>query len=122
MSPYVRETYGGWDEKWQRQHHDNDFATTPPDIISVDGTDVGVWSVSREPMRLVLRKIYLLPQFQRKGLGTKLLQQLIRESEVRGVPIELRYLRVDPVGALYERLGFKRTKEEGPHVYLRRAL
>ena len=122
MRTYVVATYGEWKEEWQRQYHDNDFSSSLPEVISVDGVDVGIWKVSRESQRLVLKKIYLLPPFQRKGLGTSLIQRLVRESEACGLPIELRYLKVNPVGSLYERLGFVRIKEEGPHIYVRRAL
>ena len=120
MRTYVEATYGDWKEEWQLQYHDNEFSLSPPEVVSIDGADVGVWKVLRERQRLVLKTIYLLPQFQRQGLGTSLIQQLIRESEDCGLPIELRYLKVNPVGALYERLGFSRIKEEGPHIYVRR--
>lgn len=122
MRTYVEATYGEWKDEWQRQYHDEEFSSSPPEVVSIDGTDVGIWKVSREPQRLVLKKIYLLPQFQRRGLGTSLIQHLIRESETCGLPIELRYLKVNPVGSLYERLGFMKIKEEGPHVYVRKAL
>lgn len=122
MRTYVEAAYGDWKEEWQRQYHDNDFSSSPPEVVSVGGADVGIWKVSHEPQRLVLKKVYLLPQFQRKGLGTSLIQQLIRESEVCGLPIELRYLKVNPVDSLYERLGFVRLKEEGLYIYVRRAL
>lgn len=122
MKPYVEATFGPWDDEWQRQRLENDFASSPHEIVIVGITDVGLWSVVREPVRLVLRKIYLLPEFQRRGIGTVLIRRLIQESEASRLPIELRYLMVNPVASLYERFGFSCLKEEPPYVYVRRAL
>ncbi len=122
MKPYVEATFGSWDDEWQRKRLENDFASFAHQIVVVGGIDVGLWSVGREPSRLVLRKVYLLPEFQRQGIGSVLVGWLIRESEASRLPIELRYLLVNPVASLYERLGFSRLREEPPYVYMRRAL
>ncbi|TMH81856.1 MAG: GNAT family N-acetyltransferase [Betaproteobacteria bacterium] len=122
MKPYVEATFGPWDDEWQRKRLENDFASFAHEIVVVGSVDVGLWSVGREPSRLVLRKIYLLPEFQRQGIGSVLVGWLIRESEASRLPIELRYLMVNPVASLYERFGFGRLKEEPPYVYMRRAL
>jgi GNAT superfamily N-acetyltransferase len=122
MKPYVEAAFGLWDDEWQRRRLENDMASSPHEIVVVGGTDVGLWSVAHEPERFLLRKIYLLPEFQRRGIGSMLLRRLIQESEASHVPIELRYLMVNPVVSFYERLGFSRLREEPPHVYVRRAL
>src|SRR5256885_8209914 len=77
MKPYVEATFGPWDDEWQRQRLENDLACSPHEIVTVRGTDVGLWSVVREPERFLLRKIYLLPEFQRLGIGSILLRRLI---------------------------------------------
>jgi GNAT superfamily N-acetyltransferase len=122
MKPFVEAAFGLWDDEWQRRRLENDMASSPHEIVVVGGTDVGLWSVVHEPERFLLRKIYLLPEFQRRGIGSILLRRLIQESEASHVPIELRYLMVNPVVSFYEHLGFSRLKEEPPYVYVRRAL
>jgi GNAT superfamily N-acetyltransferase len=122
MKSYVEATFGPWDDEWQRQYFDQAFASTPHEVVVAGGVDVGLWSVVRESERLVMRKIYLLPEFQRRGIGSALLRRLIEESEASHLPIELRYLVVNPVASLYERFGFNRLKVEPPYVYVRRAL
>ncbi len=122
MQPYVEATFGPWDDEWQRQRLENDLASSPHEIVVVGDRDIGLWSVARESERVVLRKIYLLPEFQRQGIGSILLRRLIQESEALRMPIELRYLMVNPVASLYERLGFRWLKEEPPYIYVRRAL
>jgi len=122
MKVYAEAAFGPWDDEWQRRRLENDLASSPHEIVIVGDTDVGLWSVAREPERFLLRKIYLLPQFQRRGIGSILLRRLIQKSEGSRVPIELRYLMVNPVASFYERLGFSWLKEESPYVYVQRAL
>lgn len=122
MRSYVEQTFGQWDEERQRERHAHEFASRRPDIVSFDGVDVGIWLVLREPTRLVLSKIYLLPEFQRRGIGSALLDRLIRESEGTRLPIHLRLLRVNPAISLYERKGFKVVRHEDPYVYMERPL
>ena len=120
MRSYVEQAFGEWNSDGQRARHNGDFDAIRPDIVSFNNVDVGIWSVLREPKRLVLSKIYLLPEFQRQGIGSKLLDGLIRESERTGLSIHLRLLKVNPVRSLYERKGFRIVREDGPYVYMER--
>jgi len=122
MRSYVEQTFGEWNAEEQRERLFRDFAANRPDIVSFNGEDVGIWSVVREPTRLVLSKVYLLPGFQRHGIGSKLLDLLIQESEGAGLPIHLRLLKVNPARSLYERKGFRVVREEAPYVYMERPL
>lgn len=120
MRVYVEQAFGEWNVEAQHKRHLHDFAANRPDIVSFNGEDVGVWSVVREPTRLVLSKVYLLPGYQRRGIGASLLDHLIRESERARVPIHLRLLAVNPVRALYERKGFRIVRTEDPFLYMER--
>jgi GNAT superfamily N-acetyltransferase len=121
MRSYVEAAFGPWDDEWQRRYLENSFASVPHEIVVAGGRDAGLWSVVRQPERLFLGKVYLLPEFQRKGIGSALLQRLIERSEVSRLPIELRYLVVNPVASLYQRFAFRQVKVEPPYVYMRRA-
>jgi GNAT superfamily N-acetyltransferase len=59
-------------------------------------------------------QLYLLKEFQRRGLGTQLVKRLFVEARELNIPIRLRVLAVNPAKGLYERLGFvvvERTPE-----------
>ena len=120
MRSYVEQAFGQWDEKQQRDRHAHEFAIRRPDIISLNGVDVGIWLVLREVTCLVLSKIYLLPEFQGRGIGSALLDRLIAESEEARLPIHLRLLKVNPALSLYERKGFKVARLEDPYIYMER--
>jgi ribosomal protein S18 acetylase RimI-like enzyme len=54
-----------------------------------------------------LEKLYVLPRFQNRGVGSRLLRDLQQSANLQNTPIHLRVLSVNN-GArrLYERLGF----------------
>jgi GNAT superfamily N-acetyltransferase len=64
---------------------------------------------------------FLVPEYQRRGIGSSLLDRLIREAEGEGLPIHLRLLKVNPALSLYERKGFRVVRREGPYIYMERA-
>ena len=63
-----------------------------------------------------------MSEFQRRGIGSGLLDLLIRESEGARLPIHLRILKVNPALSLYERKEFRVVRHENPYVYMEKAL
>ena len=120
MRLYEEQTFDEWNVEEQRKRHLHDFAANRADIVSFNGEDVGIWSVVRGPTRLVLNKIYLLPEIQRQSIASSLLDRLIRESGRVRLPIHLRLPAVIPVRALYERKGFRIVRDEHPFLYMER--
>ena len=59
----------------------------------------------------MLVDIALLPEHRSHGIGTALLQQLLREAEVSGKPLRLSVIRGQRAGRLYQRLEFKKISE-----------
>ena len=115
MGDYVVQTWGDWDEAFQRSRFDDHFTTVDQRIIVVDGVDAGVLIVHREATRLVLEEIQLLPEYQARGVGTAVLRDLMAEAASAAVPVELQVLKVNPARALYERLGFALASETDTH-------
>ncbi|WP_373284643.1 GNAT family N-acetyltransferase [Kroppenstedtia guangzhouensis] len=58
-----------------------------------------------------LQHIELLPQFQGKGIGSKLICRLINKARKKNVPVSLTVLKQNPAIRLYKRLGFSFTGE-----------
>jgi ribosomal protein S18 acetylase RimI-like enzyme len=80
---------------------------------------VGVFRVERREDSIFLSNIGIRPAYQGRGIGTKLIQDLLDEGRARGVPVELRVLKVNPARDLYERLGFTVTEEFETHWQMR---
>lgn len=75
--------------------------------IMADGHHAGYFAVHEENGDLELDDFYIFPQFQGKGIGTKVLGQLMERAERESKGLFL-YVFIKNEGAvrLYERLGF----------------
>jgi len=76
--------------------------------------------VDRLPDHWFLSKLYLLPAFQRGGLGSRLLQGLISDARMVRLPLRLTVLEVNPAFRFYERHGFSVTATEPPRIHMER--
>lgn len=90
----------------------------PPDsvtsVIEVDTEPVGRLRVARSPTRHVLAGIQILPHHRGRGIGTKIITQLLHEARALSVPLELTVNKNNHhAERLYTRLGFRRTGEHG---------
>lgn len=80
-------------------------------IIVRAGADIGRLFLHRPGTDLRLMDIALLPEARRAGVGTALVQDLMRESRSTGKPLVLHVEEFNPVMGLYQRLGFVKTGE-----------
>ncbi len=118
LGPYV-EARWGWDDALQREFHRQRWTERPWSIIvAAAGEKVGTVSVARTAAHVQFGEFYLLPRFQRRGIGTGVLQTVIRQADTDGFPIKLEYLNVNPVGSFYKRHGFVVVAENDSHYFL----
>lgn len=109
----------GWDEAAQRERFEQQFTPAGHHIIVADGVDVGLLQVVDEGTHLVVGKIELLPEFQRKGSGSVLMGRILAQARARRVPVRLQVLRTNiPARRLYERLGFVVAGETETHFQM----
>lgn len=112
MRPYIEQIWG-WHEAWQREYFDRKFVAEKRQIILVDGADAGVLVVEEKPGTLYLGLIELLPAYQRRGIGSRLIRELMDEAHGHGLPLTLHVLKTNhPARRLYERLGFTVDADE----------
>lgn len=103
----------GWNEEWQEEYFRKKFNPRHRQIILVDGRAAGVLVVEEYPDYLYLGLIELLPEFQKLGIGTAIINRLKSEACAKGKPVRLHVLRTnEPARRLYERLGFTVIAEE----------
>ena len=77
----------------------------------LDGQDIGVLTVSDRQDALFVERLYILPAYQGRGIGTQLLRSIMARAFDRGLPVRLHVLKVNPARRLYERLGFTQVRE-----------
>jgi ribosomal protein S18 acetylase RimI-like enzyme len=104
----------------QFEAQDTDYRRTRPqatfEVIEVDGRPAGRLYLDRREGTIHVIDIALLPPFRGRGVGTRLLYDLMVEADGSGRALEIHVERLNPARRLYERLGF-RDVEEGP-VYI----
>ena len=117
LGPYV-EARWGWDDSFQRELHRRRWTERPWSIITGDGEKVGTVSVARTATHIQFGEFYLLPRFQRQGVGTGVLRAVLRQADTEDLPVRLEYLKGNPVGSLYKRHGFIVVAENDHHYFL----
>jgi ribosomal protein S18 acetylase RimI-like enzyme len=115
MRSYVESTWGAWDEPWQQQRFLESFVPPTHQIIEESGRPVGCLAVEEHPDHVFLARIFLLPEAQGRGIGTRLTRTVCESAHRRGLPVVLTILKVNPARRLYERLGFTVVGETGTH-------
>ena len=104
----------------QIEFHRKDWDERRPEIIRLLDRDIGTIEVWRRGEDIHLGEFYLLPEFQRHGIGTHFMSQLAAESDSKGVPVRLEVIKINPVKSLYLRFGFKVTGETRTHFQMER--
>jgi ribosomal protein S18 acetylase RimI-like enzyme len=94
-----------------------DYASNYPDaeflIILLGGEPAGRLYVHRLPDEVHIIDIALLPERRRGGTGTVILRDLQTAAAADGKPLRIHVERFNPALHLYDRLGFRRTGDDG---------
>ena len=105
LKKYVEKTWG-WNEDWQKQNFDKNFRVEDGRIVVYENRDIGFfWQIEKEN-ELMLVSIRILPEYQNRGIGTKIIEDLIAAANKKNKNIRLQVLKINPARHLYERLGF----------------
>lgn len=117
---YVEINFGGWDEE-QQQEFFGKFIETYKEgtyIITFQGMDIGFYNESQTGSIYEIGNICIIPKYQNQGIGTAILQDVIEKHADK--EIHLQYFKQNPVGKLYERLGFRQCGETEYHYQMRK--
>jgi ribosomal protein S18 acetylase RimI-like enzyme len=106
MREFIVATWSAWSESRVQAESREDISSPNAQVISVGGVAVGVFIVERYPTHIQLDSLYLLPEYQRLGIGTALINSLVAEAGQNKIPIRLRVMAVNPAKKFYEQFGF----------------
>ena len=108
---YVEQIWD-WEDAYQRDLHNKRFASQDLRIIQFHGTDVGFLSTSNTPDMLKVNQLYILPEYQGKGIGAACMKRIIDDANLEQKPMTLRVLKINTrATAFYQRLGFTIVNE-----------
>lgn len=89
-------------------------------IIMLDGLDVGWLQSVQQGDGLSIRQLFVDGPFQRRGIGTEVLNRLIGDAALLNQAVRLSVAKMNPALRLYERLGFYITHEDDRKFYMKR--
>ena len=116
---YVEECWGNWDDTVQREHFKKfmNFYKESSYIIEYAGKDIGFYNDEiLEDGTYEVGNICIIPEYQGNGIGSKILKDIIEKNGDRD--IKLQFFKQNPVGILYERLGFEKSGETEFHYQM----
>ncbi|MCW3110446.1 MAG: Histone acetyltransferase and related acetyltransferase, partial [Segetibacter sp.] len=113
LKEYVQKTWGSWNEEFQITFHKEHFNITNTKVIKVDDKPIGSVDVKEGETNIFISGLYLLPEYQSKGIGSYIIQDLLKKAESEKKRLELEVLRVNTKAQkLYKRLGFMMEEKD----------
>jgi len=114
-----KEIFLRWQFDLQRREYDARFPDARYEVIMVDGQTAGRIWVGADEEQIRLLDIGLLPEFQKRGVGTLLLQHLIQEARNAGKPLRhMVFVLNNDAHRFYERLGFVVIEDLGAYKHM----
>lgn len=119
MRPYLEAAFGPWDDAAERARFAPTFDPRTHRILRCDGEDAGLVAVETHVDRVELERLFMLPRFQGRGLGTALVRALLARARASGLAVRVVVLRSNP-GAIrfYDALGFRTVTETTAHLHM----
>jgi|GEM_PF-3628392 len=97
----------GWDAQEHRRARLEDFAKYDGliQVIELDGQVAGELTVRRRPDQIALVMLCLAAEVRGRGIGARIVSELLEEARSANLPLTLRVLRHNRARELYERHG-----------------
>lgn len=122
----------GWDEEQkatflrmqfdaQSRYYRENYAEAGFSVVLSNGLPAGRLYVAWWPEEIRIMDVALSPEYRGAGIGTKLLEDLISESEASGKPLSIHVERFNPALRLYGRLGFRKAADKGVYFLMERS-
>jgi ribosomal protein S18 acetylase RimI-like enzyme len=97
----------------QHTYYHQQYPDANYDVVVLDGDAVGRLYVHRRPDEIRIVDIALLPESRNTGIGTSLLEDILREGASAQKPVRIHVEKFNPALRLYKRLGFAIAEDRG---------
>lgn len=120
MKKFVEELWG-WDEEFQKKRFKEHFILDGLFVIIYNDNSVRRVGYKVLPDKVVLEEIQILPEYQGKGLGTAIINSLIKEAKKSNKYLQLQVLKINKnAKKLYDHLGFSKYEETETHYLMKK--
>ena len=111
MKDYIEQTWG-WDELFQKHGFTENLPAASFSITALNDVDVGVYNLVPKRDHLWLEMLLVLPEYQNRGLGARILHSIQAGASLKKKPLRLSVLKVNPACDFYRRFGFEIRSED----------
>lgn len=116
----VERQFGHWDEAEQDAYFDRAWPQHDHDILEWGGSTYGYAAVEFGSEAVDIHEFVLHPDYQSRGIGTRVLLETVDHAQRLGLPVRLQVLLENRRAArLYERLGFRECGATATHRQMR---
>ncbi|WP_430592258.1 N-acetyltransferase family protein [Humidisolicoccus flavus] len=112
------ERLGRYDPVRVRQWMSDVFDPALTQIIEIDGESLGSITVRLDNGVRWIEHFYLPPSMQGRGIGTRVLDAVLRKLLVSPLPVRLNVLQGSAARRLYERVGFVVDTEDEVNTFM----
>ena len=137
--PFLKEVYSdtrrtellqtGWSEEVkkvflkmqfdaQHKHYQKTYKNASYQLIHCEGIPVGRLYIDRAENEIRMIDIAILESHQKKGIGSALINSLLKEAEQADKTLSIHVEANNPAMRLYLRLGFKKISETGVYHFM----
>lgn len=102
----------------QRRAFQSGYPGASFEVIEIDGIPAGRLYVERRVNEIRIVDILLAPSHRGKGIGGRLLRQILAEADRSGSQVTLHVEAHNPADRLYRRLGFEEVGSSGVHILM----
>ena len=110
---FMRMQFAAQQQDYQRRFPDSDHR-----LLLLDGRPAGRVYLARSENEIRILDIALLPEHRNKGIGTRIIKDLLTEASQSRKSVRVYVEQFNPALALFERLGFSRAEDIGTHFLL----
>jgi len=89
-------------------------------ILAFNDSDVGWCQTTTQDNEFFIAQIFVERTFQRRGIGTEVMERLIGEAALVNQTMRLNVVKINPALKLYQRLGFHVIREDDRKFYMKR--
>jgi GNAT superfamily N-acetyltransferase len=121
MRDFAIQTWGTWHDQESKNAAVQDTTLGKIQIVYVGNEKAGTLQYETTETGILVSQIYLLPPFQKRGIGGEIVSKLQEESRESNLPIKLSVLRVNSATEFYLKKGFLIEKETDERVFMQYA-
>lgn len=104
----------------QHQFYLQQFKHAQFDVVECDGEAAGRLYLDYREDEIRIVDIALLPEFRGKGLGSRLLNQIISDAKEKNIVVRIHVEKNNPALTLYQRLGFVEIEDKGVYLLMQK--